>query len=193
MTEKGMVAMCKAIMVSGMPGIGKTTLISNVVEIIKARGYLVGGIITQEIRDKEKRLGFEILDIYSGKKGILAHINLKKGPKIGKYVVNTKDLDEIGVAAITNSLNRSEVDMIIADETGPMEITSMKFRNAVAAAISGRKPFLGTVQFKLRNNLLEILHLTDLPRIIEITYDNRNIQSEKISKEILEILGKTKD
>ena len=56
-----------------------------------------------------------------------------------------------------------------------------------------RKPFLGTVQFKLRNNLLEILHLTDLPRIIEITYDNRNIQSEKISKEILEILGKTKD
>jgi nucleoside-triphosphatase len=185
--------MYEAIMVSGMPGIGKTTLISNVVELIKDRGYAIGGMITQEIKDKQKRLGFEILDIYDGKKGILAHINLKKGPKIGKYVVNTEDLDEIGVAAITNSLNRQDIDLVVVDETGPMEITSVKFRNAVSAAIRGSKPFLGTVQFKLRNNLMEILNLTDPPEIIEITYDNRNIQTEKISKEILKILEKKKD
>jgi nucleoside-triphosphatase len=193
MTERGIVAMGKAIMVTGMPGIGKTNLISNVVEIIKDRGYFVGGIITKEIRDEQKRLGFEILDIYSGEKGILAHTNLKKGPRIGKYFVNTKDLDEIGVVAITNSLNRSEIDLVVVDETGPMEITSMKFRNAVAAAIRGTKPFLGTVQFKLRNKLSEILDLTDLPRIIEITYNNRDIQAEEISKEILEILRKKKN
>ncbi|WP_455368209.1 NTPase [[Eubacterium] cellulosolvens] len=185
--------MCEAIMVSGMPGIGKTTLISNVVEIIKARGYSVGGMSTREIRDKQKRLGFEILDIYSGKKGILAHINLKKGPKVGKYVVNTKDLNEIGVTAITDSFNRSEIDLVVVDETGPMEITSVKFRIAVAAAICGSKPFLGTVQFKLRNNLSEILNLTYQPKIIEITYANRNIQIEEIAKEILKILGKKKD
>ena len=185
--------MYEAIMVSGIPGIGKTTLISNVVEIIKNRGYTVGGIITQEIRDKQKRLGFEILDIYAGKKGILAHINLKKGPKIGKYIVNTKDLNEIGVAAITNSLNQSEIDLVVVDETGPMELASVKFRNAVAAAICGSKPFLGTVQFKLRNNLMEILNLTDQLKIIEITYDNRNMLIEKISKEILKILEKKND
>ncbi len=188
-----MVTMGKAIMITGNPGIGKTTLISNVVEIIKDRGYSVGGIITQEIRDEQKRIGFEILNIDSGKKGVLAHIDLKKGPKIGKYFVNTKDLDEIGVAAITDSLNRSKIDLIIVDETGPMELTSMKFRNAVTAAISGNKPFLGTVQFKLRNNFVKILKLTNLPKIIEITYDNRNIQIEEISKEILEMLRKKKD
>lgn len=193
MKETGMAAMGKAIMITGNPGIGKTTLISNVVEIIKDRGYSVGGIITQEIRDKQKRIGFEILNIESGKKGVLAHIDLKKGPKIGKYRVNSKDLDEIGVAAITDSLNRSKIDLIIVDETGPMELTSIKFRNAVAAAINGNKPFLGTVQFKLRNNFAEILNLTNVPKIIEITYDNRNIQIEEISKEILEILGKKKD
>ncbi|MCK5626537.1 NTPase [Candidatus Bathyarchaeota archaeon] len=185
-----MTIMYETIMVTGMPGIGKTTLISNVVEIIKDRGYLVGGMITQEIRDKQKRLGFEILDIYTGKKGILAHTSLKKGSKIGKYVVNAVDLDEVGVAAITNSLNRPEIDLVVVDETGPMEITSANFRKTVAMAIRGSKPFLGTVQFKLRNNFMKILDLTDLPKIIEITYENRNIQIDKISKEILKIIEK---
>jgi nucleoside-triphosphatase len=182
--------MHRAIMVSGLPGVGKTTLISNVVERIKDRGYVIGGMITQEIRDEQKRLGFDILNIYDGKKGILAHINLKKGPKMGKYVVNTKDLDEIGVTAITNSLNRKEVDLVVVDETGPMEITSIKFRNAVSAAIRGSKPFLGTVHFKLRHDIMEILNLTDPPEIIEINYDNRNIQTERILNEILKMLEK---
>ena len=185
-----MAIMCEAIMITGMPGIGKTTLISNVIEIVKDRGYIVGGMITQEIRDKQKRLGFEILDIHTGKKGILAHTSLKKGIKIGKYVVNAVDLSEVGVTAIINSLNQPEIDLIVVDETGPMEITSANFRKTVAMAIRGSKPFLGTVQFKLRNNFMKILDLTDLPKIIEITHENRNNQIDKISKEILKRIEK---
>jgi nucleoside-triphosphatase len=189
-TEGGMAIMCEAIMVTGMPGIGKTTLISNVVKIVEDRGYVVGGMITQEIRDNQKRLGFEISDIHTGKKGILAHTNFKKGSKIGKYVVNVEDLDEVGVAAITKSLNWPEIDLVVVDEIGPMEITSVNFRKTVAMAIRGAKPFLGTVQFKLCNNLMKILDLTDLPKIIEITYKNRNIQIDVISDEILNLIEK---
>jgi nucleoside-triphosphatase len=189
-TEGGMEITYEAIMITGIPGIGKTTLISNVIEIVKERGYIVGGMVTQEIRDKQKRLGFEILDIHTGKRGILAHTNLKKGSKIGKYIVNVKDLDEVGVAAITNSLNQPEIDLVVVDETGPMEITSTNFRKIVARAICGSKPFLGTVQLKLCNNLMKILDLTDLPKIIEITYDNRNSQVDKISNEIIKIIEK---
>ena len=56
-----MAIMCEAIIITGMPGIGKTTLISNVIEIVKDRGYIVGGMITQEIRDKQKRYWIFIL------------------------------------------------------------------------------------------------------------------------------------
>jgi nucleoside-triphosphatase len=189
-TGGGIAITHEAIMITGMPGIGKTTLISNVIEIVKEKGYIVGGMITQEIRDKQKRLGFEILDIHTGKKGILAHTNLKKGSKIGKYVVNVEDLDEVGVAAITNSLNRTEIDLVVVDETGPMELTSEDFRKTVSMAICGNKPFLGTVQFKLCNHLMKILDLTDLPKIIEITYENRNSQVDKISNAIMKMIEK---
>jgi len=184
--------MSEAILVTGVPGVGKTTLALRVAEDVKARGYVVGGMITEEIRTQQVRTGFRILDLCTGTTGLLAHIDEKSGPKIGKYGVNLKDLEEVGVKAIVDSLSRPEVDLLVVDEIGPMEICSQKFRAAAKQAIVGNKPFLGTVQFNLWKRIPEILGLDAMPQIVEVTRGNRNRQAQMVSGRILRRLCKLK-
>ena len=75
------------IFLTGKAGIGKSTVFKRVVDELKQRGLKVGGIITPEIKDKEKRIGFEVVDLFSGKKGILATLKYKTKIKFGKYFI----------------------------------------------------------------------------------------------------------
>jgi len=181
--------MSRAILITGVPGVGKTTLVLNIVEAVRLRGYSVGGMITQEIRIKHGRVGFEVLDLFTGARGLLAHVEVKEGPRVGKYGVNVKDLDQVGVTAICNALREKEIDLLVLDEIGPMELTSSKFRAAAREAIAGIKPFLGTVQFRLRRQIHEILGLEEAPQVLELTRENRSRLSGVVSERILKSLG----
>jgi len=65
--------MIKNIFISGKPGCGKTSLI---MEILKELKLDAGGFYTSEIREEGIRKGFKITTL-DGKKGILAHLNVK--------------------------------------------------------------------------------------------------------------------
>lgn len=180
--------MVKTVLVTGSPGVGKTTLIRRVVETIKAQGYSVGGMITQEIRKEQVRVGFEILDLYTGAKGLLAHVEVRNGRRVGKYGVDIRGLEGVGVKAIMDGLRRPEVDLLVIDEIGPMELVSSEFKSAVRQAMSGSKPFLGTVQLKLCTRIPEILGSSLMPQTIELTRENMERQFQEISKGLLEAL-----
>ena len=62
--------MQKNILLTGSPGIGKTTVIKKV--IAELNPALVGGFWSTEIRRGSKRIGFAIKTI-DGEEGILAH------------------------------------------------------------------------------------------------------------------------
>lgn len=51
------------------PGTGKTTVITKTVELLKAKRVSVGGMISREAKDSCSRLGFEVIDLNSGKHG----------------------------------------------------------------------------------------------------------------------------
>jgi len=181
--------MTGAILVTGVPGVGKTTLVLNVVEAVRSRGYLVGGMITREIRVDQRRVGFEILDLLGGERGILSHIDVRDGPRVGKYGVNITGLEGVGVTAIRNALRQREVDLLVIDEIGPMELASREFRSAAREAITGDKSFLGTVQLRLCRRIPEVLSLNVNPETFELTRENRVRLSKIVSERILEILG----
>ena len=89
--------MATNILVEGRPGGGKTTLIRKVV----ALGIpLAGGFLTEEIRQSGRRVGFRVEDIHSGGGGILAHVDRKGRPRVGKYGVDVASFDRIGVNAL---------------------------------------------------------------------------------------------
>jgi nucleoside-triphosphatase len=125
------------IFLTGQPGTGKSRLVQ---EIIKDLGIKVGGIATPEIR-KNGRIGFQIIDLMSGKSGILAAIGIA-GPKVSKYGVNIKDIEEIAIKAIENAILDPKVKLIVIDELGKMEMISKQFQKTVQKVLTSRKDCL---------------------------------------------------
>jgi nucleoside-triphosphatase len=166
------------LLLTGKPGVGKTTVLMKAVSALKEKGYRVGGIISREVREGETRMGFEILDLSSGRRGWLARMNKGHGPQVGKYRVNIKNLDAIGADAIADALEIC--DIIAIDEIGPMELFSEGFKQATRKALESRKPVLAVVHWKARDRLINEAKNRDDSEIFTVTYENRDKLPEAI-------------
>ena len=73
-----------SIILTGAPGVGKTTIVMDVAQKLKARGVRVGGVVSREVRTNNVRIGFEFIDLATNDRDILASTNRKwsKGRKI---------------------------------------------------------------------------------------------------------------
>ena len=171
--------------ITGKPKIGKSTVIKEVIMRLKAEGIAVGGMLTSEIHEGGRRIGFSIEDINTGVKGILAHVH-QRGPKIGKYGVNLADLDSIGAHSITTVLARSEPHIIIVDEIGPMELKSNKFIEAVENAMKSDKHLIVSVHQRSDHELVRLIKSTF--EIVEVTEQNRNELATVITNQCLAMI-----
>ncbi|WP_455363976.1 NTPase [[Eubacterium] cellulosolvens] len=144
--------MGKAILISGRPGIGKTTVFTKVIDRIKQHKN-VGGIVTKEVRQGGVRVGFQVEDITSLRRGWLARRDIAFGPKVGRYHVILSDFERIGVSALEKALIDPTVDIIAVDELGPMEFSSHKFQKAFTKIISSGKDILCTIQLKMLDEI----------------------------------------
>jgi nucleoside-triphosphatase len=176
--------------VTGSPGIGKTTVLSKIIDVVKERSYSVGGMLTSEVRVAGVRIGFEMLDVCGGKKGWLARTDQKEGPHIRKYQVNLQDLDTIGAKAILQAVTSS--DIIVIDEVGPMELFSDKFAQAVVTAIDSTKPLVCIVHWKIRNQFIEGILRREDAETFTVNEQNRNRLPENIADKITKLLGTQK-
>ncbi|MBO8173904.1 MAG: NTPase [Thermococcus sp.] len=167
------------IFVTGMPGVGKTTLVLKITEDLKKRGFKVGGMITQEVRERGKRVGFKIKALDTNEEGTLAWVG-EGYPRIGKYVVNIEDLNRVGVSAIKRAVQNA--DVIIIDEIGAMEFKSREFAKAVEEALKSEKPLLATLHRRWVDKF------KDKGKLCVLTVGNREKMREEILHELLKIL-----
>ncbi|MCS7134352.1 MAG: NTPase [Candidatus Pacearchaeota archaeon] len=128
------------IFVTGFPGCGKTTLILSLINDLKERKK-IAGVVTTEIREKNRRRGFLIKDIASNKEEILASTN-GKGPKIGKYHVNIEGINKM-VKETEKSIEKAEI--LIIDEIGKMEFFSDAFKEMISKIIDSEKNVVATL------------------------------------------------
>jgi nucleoside-triphosphatase len=182
------VNLSKAFFLTGYPGVGKTTVLTKIVDELKRIGFKVGGMITDEIQEGNVRVGFKIVDISSGREGWLASIRQRSGPQIGKYHVCLEDLESIGVKAILNAVTGA--DVVVIDEVGPMELFSAVFIDAVTKALESGKPVLGTIHHQATHPLVVAIKKRIDTKIIEVTTDNRSDLPVLVVQEIFESLRK---
>lgn len=171
----------KNILITGNPGVGKTTLIKN---IISKLNISAGGFYTSEIRNSEgKRWGFKIISL-DGKEDIMASVQIISRYRISKYGVNITVIDRIGVSAIADAIKNK--DIVIIDEIGRMELFSKEFANITIDALDSPKIVLGTVTAKNTNFTKKIKERTDT-KIVKLnrvnfaeieTYIERQLRSK---------------
>ena len=173
----------RVLLLTGNPGVGKTTVLMKTVNALKENGSCVSGIISREAREDGTRIGFEILDLSNGRSGWLAHVNPKSGPQVGRYRVNMDDLNSIGAQAITDAVANCAV--VAVDEIGPMELFSAKFKDAVHKALESSKPVLAVVHWKARDKLINEAKSRKDAEAFTVTQENRNKLPEIITQKTL--------
>ena len=139
------------IVLTGAPGVGKTTAVIRVARALKERGVKVGGIVSRELRINNMRVGFEFIDLTSNDRSVLASIT-GNGPKVGKYFVNIAGC-RFAAERLTNAVRNS--DVIICDEIGPMELKSKEFIDSVKNLLEFDKKVIVVVHQKLQHPLTD--------------------------------------
>jgi len=165
------------IFLTGRPGCGKSTIVQKVIKELNRKKVKIAGILTPEIR-KNSREGFEIVDIASGHKRVMAAVGIKSKYKVSKYGVDVSAIDEV-LDKFERSLKTS--DIIIIDEIGKMEYCSEKFKRLLQKILKSRKPLLATVgkQFAPR--------FKNWGDVTIVTNENREVLPEKILEKINDI------
>ena len=131
--------MGKTVLLSGRPGVGKTTLIKAIVEALPGSS---GGFYTQEVRSQGTRLGFDIVTL-SGVRASLARRGAPGLPRVGRYGVYVDNVSQFAVPVIHNAV--AQADCVVIDEIGKMELFCGPFRRAVLEAMRSPKKVVGTV------------------------------------------------
>jgi nucleoside-triphosphatase len=167
-------------LLTGHPGVGKTTIIKKALEKLK---LLAGGFYTEEIREDDKRMGFAIATL-SGLKGVLAHRNFKSRYRVGEYGVGVYTLNRIGVKEIQMCLIEKKI--IVIDEIGKMELLSPQFQEVVEKALNADNPVLGTVTLA-RHPFAQKVKSRDDVKIFEVTKENRDEVLKALIKELKKI------
>jgi len=173
------------IFLTGVPGVGKSTVLAKVIEELKRRGMKVGGMVTQEARQHNVRVGFKITDVLTGREGWLARVRQRVSPRVGKYAVDLEGLEGIGVQAIREALENPEVSVLAIDELGPMELFSSRFKDAVRQGIASGKTLIGTIHYRANDPLLREIRTTPDVKIITVTKENRSVLSRDIVEELM--------
>ena len=173
---------------TGAPGSGKTTVLEKTVKALKDHGISVGGVVSQEVREGGTRVGFEILDLATGKHSWLAHVSQMSGPEFGRYHVNLVDLESVGAKAIVNALANS--DVVAIDEIGPMELFSGLFKAAVEKAFEGDKLIIAVVHFKAHNRLVVESKARADAEVFVVTERSRIELPDVLVEKVLAFLGR---
>lgn len=164
-------------MISGMPGVGKTSLLKAVLSRLSLSA---GGFISEELREDGERVGFALKTL-DGKEGILAHKFKPTPHRFGKYYINMDDLEKIAVKSVEDAIANKEI--IVIDEIGKMELASQLFREVTKKALDSPKLLLATLHRADEPFLNSIRQRADTI-VFWLTPQNR----EKIFQEILSLL-----
>jgi len=167
----------KNILISGLPGIGKTTLIKKICKEIQDRHPV--GFYTEEIRLGDLRKGFQLINL-KGNRSILAHILIESPYHIGKYRVDIKAFDEF---LDSLDLEQHKDSPIIIDEIGKMECLSGKFVKMIWDILDSDNRVIATMSHTDGGIKGKIKQREDV-KLYKMNLDNR----DSLFNEILEQL-----
>jgi nucleoside-triphosphatase len=163
------------LLLTGVPGCGKTTLLERVAEHL---GDLrLAGFLSLELREHGQRVGFEAAGL-GGRRAILAHVRFGSPVLVGRYGVEADRL----LPLIEEELLRppGTVDAYLIDEIGKMECHCRHFVATMKSLLAEPIPVAATVALRGGGFIAEIKQRHDV-QIVEVTPANRQSLPEQIA------------
>lgn len=171
------------ILLTGLPGVGKTTLIRELAK--RLADYQPAGFYTEEIRDRGSRLGFR-LETLDGRRGILAHRDDRSPYRVGRYGV---DVDGFERLLAELGLSRVSARVILIDEIGKMECCSKRFIEEVTTLLDSSRMVVATIALKGEGFIRQVKQRPDC-RLITVTVDNRYVLGDRLLEEVVDGIRK---
>lgn len=163
----------RILLLTGIPGVGKTTVICKVAESLSTSR--LGGFYTIEIRRKGERLGFRAVTFDGGEK-VIAHVDFHGPHRVSKYGVDVEAIDAI---AETSLSLKKPVDVYLVDEIGKMECMSQSFIRRICSVLDSGKPVIAAISKKGHNFISQVKRRDDV-ELWDITGENRDEMPEKV-------------
>lgn len=197
------------VLITGVPGIGKTTLVKGLVGNLRKSGITPVGFYTEELRSVGRdgrvgaRIGFDVVDL-EGRRCPLARIRddmrataEQRKNSVGRYYVDVKLFENavipvLNVKKLEPDCNSSKFQVVIVDEIGKMELLSATFSDQIRALFERDDVMVvATIPVQKHKSLKLISELRDRDdvHIIEVTIQNRDACLHKLTEEVKAILA----
>ena len=171
--------MIKNILITGMPGSGKSTILDKVIVQYPQKV----GFITREIRKGKDREGFAI-ETNSGDKAVLAHILFNTPYKVSKYFVDINNLEPL----LPKVSNFKQNDLLYLDEVGQMQLFSDNFKKLVLRYLDADNIAMLTISKIYEDEFTKSLKNRRDVILIEINDENRESKLIFITELIKKII-----
>lgn len=166
------------IFITGPPRSGKSTMVSQIIEELALNAE---GVRTPDIIKNGKRKGFKLVDIRTGKEGILSHVDQEEGPKVSRYRVKMDDLERFTELSLKNISDNC--DIVVIDEIGTMELYSDKFKKSVIKRLEDDIPVLAVLH---RHHVDKY---EEYGEVYELTKSNYDILKLELKDEVKSLLS----
>ncbi len=161
-----------AVLLTGPPGVGKTTVVVRSVERLRDEGVGVAGFWTEEVRHGDGRIGFDIVRT-DGTRTPLSRKGAESEVRVGSHAVLVDAASE-AFDESRRTLATLDEGVFVLDEFGPMEFQVPAFRALADAVLGSDAVLLATYK---QGGAHEIVgRLRGLPGALDwtVTRENRD-------------------
>ncbi len=165
------------ILISGISGVGKTTLCERIVEIAEENGRKCGGVLCPGAGE-----GSTAIDLSTGEKEEMATTDSKaEGIPVGNYIITKKGIS-LSRKAIHCSIENGS-DLVFIDEIGPLERKGDGLSPEAERAIATEKDVIIVIRKKMLEEFTSKFPGVEFRKFI-INQENRDQLAEKIMGEL---------
>lgn len=169
----------RTILLTGRPGVGKTTVIRRLASLLA--DHAIAGFDTQEIRKGGRRLGFQAAT-FSGAECVLASVDLRGPHRVGRYGVDLPAFEQLVLPELARPC-----DVMLIDEIGKMECFSARFVDAVRTLLDAATPVVATVAAGGGGFIAEVKARPDV-EIWQVTRENREEMPRQLAERVAAML-----
>ena len=173
--------MRKNILLTGIQGSGRTTLIRKLSEVFKE--FNPAGFYTAEITEEGMQTGLLVASLF-GDSRVLAHVGLKSKYSVGRLGVDIKGFEALRDNVFSKD---KKTGLYFIDEIGSAESLSKNFCKLVIELLNGEKPVIASISDKGTGIISEVKKRHDV-KIHPISLENPDLKLKELTMELMDLL-----